>query len=301
MSSRYKHVYETLGRDGRVKSLIVTLLIVVGGGLLILMVVFGTITPCGILRAELRKEATREGGFGLILSALPDGAIDALLTTQFGPLSPGRCLQLALSGTPPVPNQSAPRVHPLQAVQRQAQIEAAQVANLRKLTERLSGFTAKAGEMLSKFAPVEERYRFITQRMRAGLNREQSIYGNGQASVARGQISVAINQASIEANQLHISVESSYRDFDYNSGQLGHASMEASQNCQGARVVTATYSAPAGHEERNSACLQFFDAAREFQQRVADLRGAFNQIERVWAAERREQEEIVQTSNVAVR
>jgi hypothetical protein len=202
-----------------VKSLIVALIVLVGAGLLILTMVFGTVTPCGILRAELRNEATREGGFGLILSALPDGAIDALLATQFGPLSPGRCLQLALSGGS-IPKQSEPRKDPLQAVQRQAQIEAAQTANLQKLTQRLSAFTASANSMLLKFAPVEDRYRTITQRMGVALEREQSIYGNWQASVARTQIFVAINQAAIEANQLHINVDASYRDFDFKSGQV---------------------------------------------------------------------------------
>ena len=258
------------GQVGGVKSLIVTLVVIIGGGLLFLALEFGTITPCGILHAQLRKEAAQEGGLGVLLSAIPDGVIDAILEAQFGPMSPGRCLQLALSGAP-VPNQPAPRADPLQAGQRQAQIEAAQrqaqieatqIANLQHLTERLSAFTAKADATLPKFAPIEDRYRYITQRMHAALAREEMLYGNGQASVARGQISVAINQASVGANQFQMGVRSSYQDFDVNSGQLARESVMANQACRGAHPVTVSTPAPAGHEQWNASCLHFINAAR---------------------------------------
>ena len=107
-----------------------------------------------------------------------------------------------------------------EAAQRKAKIEADQLANLQSLTQRMIVFTTKADAILPKFAPVEQRYHDITQRMRGALAREQSIYGGGQASVARGQISVAINQAAIQANQIHIGVGSSYQTFDSGSGQL---------------------------------------------------------------------------------
>ena len=176
-------------------------------------------------------------------------------------MSPCRCLQLALSGAP-VPNQPAPRADPLQAGQRQAQIEATQIANLQHLTERLSAFTAKADATLPKFAPIKDRYRYITQRMHAALAREEMLYGNGQASVARGQISVAINQASVGANQFQMGVRSSYQDFDVNSGQLARESVMANQACRGAHPVTVSTPAPAGHEQWNASCLHFINAAR---------------------------------------
>lgn len=69
-----------------------------------------------------------------------------------------------------------------EAAQRQAKIEADQLANLQSLTQRMFVFTTKAAAMLPKFAPVEQRYHDITQRMRGALAREQSIYGGGQAS-----------------------------------------------------------------------------------------------------------------------
>jgi hypothetical protein len=64
--------------------------------ILILLLKFGTVSPCGILRAEVRQEATSAGGFGgFLASALPDAVIDELLAAQYGALSPGRCIELA--------------------------------------------------------------------------------------------------------------------------------------------------------------------------------------------------------------
>ena len=286
------------------KSPLVVLVIVVGGVLAVVALKFGTVAPCGILRAEVRQEAARQGGFALVVSALPDAAIDALLEAQFGPLSPGRCLQLAIAG-PPIRPQTPravppPQPNPEQAAAQQARVRAAQLVNLRNLATRLSGFTTKADEMLPKFSPIQERYRYITERMRAALARERSIYGNGQAAVARSQISVAITQASIQANQIHIGVQSSYQSFDFNSGQLERESMGASQGCRGAHVATAAAPIPIGFEEWNAGCLDFFFEHRQFDQRVSNLRAAFSQIESVWQDERRKQDEIVQASNVAV-
>jgi hypothetical protein len=282
------------------KSLLVVLVVLIGGGLSVLALKFGTVTPCGILRAEIRQEAAREGGFGLVASALPDSAIDAILAAQFGPMSPGRCIQVALSGPPVRPQAPPPRPNPEQAVERYAQMRAAQLANLRNLTERMSVFTTKADAMLPKFAPVEERYQYITERMRGALDRERLIYGDGQAAVARSQISVAITQASIQAIQIHIGVQSSYRGFDFKAGQLERESMGAGQGCRGAHVATDAAPIPAAFEEWNSACLNFFGVDREYKQRASELRAAFAQIEEAWRTERQQQAEIVQASNVVV-
>ncbi len=281
------------------KSLIVVPLAVVGTGLLILILKFGTVTPCGILRAEIRQEAARKGGLGVLLAALPDSIIDGLLVAQYGPMSPGRCIELALSGAPVQP-PPAPRANPLQEAQRQARIRAQQLANLRSLTERMLVFATKADAALPKFLPAERRYQYITERMRAALSREQSIYGDGQSSVVRGQISVAIGQAAIQAGQLHINVQVAYRDFDFNAGQLTRESTGASQGCRGAHAVTEADPPPVGYEAWNSACLRFFGAAKIFQQRLSKLRTAFAQIEEVWNAERRKQDEIIQASNLAI-
>jgi len=71
---------------------------------------FGTIEPCGMLRAAVRELAAREGG-----AALSDGAIDAMIEPQFGPLSRQRCISLALQGvlSQPQPQPVLKRVQPV--------------------------------------------------------------------------------------------------------------------------------------------------------------------------------------------
>jgi hypothetical protein len=93
------------------KNIFTVLLAGVGAGFLIVMLKFGTIDPCGIVRAQVRQEAAREGGFGAVASALPDGVIDSIIAAQYGPLSPGRCIALAFEGAP-LQAPTAPRVEP---------------------------------------------------------------------------------------------------------------------------------------------------------------------------------------------
>jgi hypothetical protein len=94
---------------------LLAVLVLAGATLLILLLKFGTIDPCGILRAQIRQEAARQGGFGVVASALPDSVIDGIIAAQYGPLSPGRCIVLAFEGAPP---QAPPA--PSSPVQQQA-------------------------------------------------------------------------------------------------------------------------------------------------------------------------------------
>jgi hypothetical protein len=175
-----------------------------------------------------------------------------------------------------------------EAAEKQAKLEADRLALLQNLTGRMSEFITRANARAPKFAPVEQQYRVITERMRGGLNRERSIYGGGQAAVARSQLSVALNQAAIEANQLHINVQGSYRDFDFTSEQLGREAAKADQWC--------TEAVP---EALLTACSRFVDTRQKFAQRVSATRAAFAHLEDVWNVEHREQEAIVQASQFA--
>lgn len=176
-----------------------------------------------------------------------------------------------------------------EAANKQAKLEADRLAKLQNLTERLNAFTTKAEAMLPKFDPAKQKYRAITERMRGGLARQRTIYGGGQAAVARSQLSVALNQLAIEANQIHLNDQQSYRDFDFNSGQLSREAAEANTWCQGTIPVSL-----------NGVCPKFLDAQTGFAKRVSALRAAFSDLEATWNSERREQEAIVQASQQAI-
>ena len=85
--------------------LIVGLVIVaglVGAGALVLYLEYGTVEPCGILRERVRQQAVREGGRlgSFVATAIPDNVLDGLIASQYGALSPGRCIDLIVRGYP---------------------------------------------------------------------------------------------------------------------------------------------------------------------------------------------------------
>src|SRR5258708_21007896 len=62
---------------------------------------YGTLSPCGMLRVEARQQTAHEGGGGALLAtALSDSLLDTLLGARYGPLTPGRCLELVLRREP---------------------------------------------------------------------------------------------------------------------------------------------------------------------------------------------------------
>ena len=255
-----------------------------------------TIKPSEFLSSSLAASGTIEGrllhltgggnGSNLTLNLLKSDEADfraqvALLTDQGRQINEARARQ--------------------EAAQRQAKAEADFLAGLQNLTQRMSAFTAKADVDLGKFAPLQQRYRRITARMRTALYRERSINGNWQAAVARSQIFVAINQTAIGANQINIEVQAAHQSLDFSSEGLLKDAVDASRGCASAHNDAANDPGPPGEAARNSACLRFFEAAKQFQKRVAALREAFARLNGVWTTERREQDAIVQASNAASR
>jgi hypothetical protein len=72
---------------------------------------YGTVAPCGILRERIRQRAVSEGGQlgGFLATAMPDNVLDGLIATQYGPLSPGRCISLLMKGAPEPPRGAPQR------------------------------------------------------------------------------------------------------------------------------------------------------------------------------------------------
>jgi hypothetical protein len=50
---------------------------------------FGTLSPCGLLRQNLREQDQ-------LAAVLPDSVLDVALAAQYGSLTPGRCLNVLL-------------------------------------------------------------------------------------------------------------------------------------------------------------------------------------------------------------
>jgi hypothetical protein len=164
------------------------------------------------------------------------------------------------------------------------------------LTTQMATFSAQLPSALAKFSPLNQRYRAITEAMRGGLVRQQSIYGDGQASVARGQLDVAINQAGVEANQLHNSAQSAYTDFNIKSSASLQLVAELQKTCQ---TANAKIDDAALLARWNTACLKFTTTIPDFQKNIGVLRDAFSRTEGVWQEERVKQELLIRSADSA--
>jgi hypothetical protein len=171
--------------------------------------------------------------------------------------------------------------------QRQLKARTDLLAHLEDLASKMTRASGKIDTELPKFPPIEQRYRTITDLMRAALARERSIYGGGQAGVARSQISVAITQATIEADQIHIAVENAQKEFEGQAGPLLRDGVDVSAKCDTHRVDSADLS---------SACSKLMTSRVTFTNRVDAMRRAFAQVERVWREEHAKQQRIEQAS-----
>jgi hypothetical protein len=170
------------------------------------------------------------------------------------------------------------------------------VVSVGNVTKEMKAFLEQAPVQLTKFDPIEERFRQATRLMREALVRQQSIRGEGQASVARSQIAVAINQVGIQANQIRISVQSAYADFDSRHRSLQSRGVDAQKTCQTASINVddrGTSLLP----KWNSVCLDLAKTVPEFGKTVSALRDAFARTESVWQEERAKQEPIVRSAD----
>lgn len=190
----------------------------IGMALLIVFVKFGTIDPCGILRAQIRQEAAREGRFGGFLgAAMPDVVLDGIIAGQYGALSPGRCITLAFAGAPrlapprPVPAPASTLTvqqdQPLNAATALKQAGAeAKAAMVECKNKRLSGelltYEASAecsnSQIIAAFQRARYRYMDLiylltTERRALAEQVDNGTLTEAQAELEAAQLMVRIN------------------------------------------------------------------------------------------------------------
>jgi hypothetical protein len=102
---------------------------------------FGTLSPCGIVREQLREEGIREGSFaGVVAAVMPDSVLDAMITAAVGTPTPGRCLALLVNHRQSGPSQTqVSRQMPIATHTQQPQ------------TERLAGSMCYMGECFDQY------------------------------------------------------------------------------------------------------------------------------------------------------
>jgi hypothetical protein len=175
----------------------------------------------------------------------------------------------------------------------EAAAKASLLARLEKLTQDMATNSGAIEAQMTKFPPIEQRFRAITGMMNTALAKERSIFGGGQASVTRGQIGVAINQGGVEAEQLYQSLQTAGQDM---TGKL--QPLVTSANDLIARCTSNEIKSDASFR---AGCDRLFNIGKTFQRDTEKLRAAFVHAEQVWVDEHTKQQEIIRAADVAAR
>jgi DNA repair ATPase RecN len=175
------------------------------------------------------------------------------------------------------------------------------VSRVEGLIKKMTAVSAQLPAELAKFAPIEQRYRTITELMRGAVNRQQSIYGGDRAFVARSQIAGAVNQASGEAEQLHGSVQSSYADFDVKASAASRELVELRQSCATASTAVEETAQATLLPRWNLACLTLVKNSEAYQNNLIVWRKAYAHDEEVWRDEQSKQAILVRSADNGAR
>ncbi len=84
-------------------TIIVVLLAFFAGGVYLN---YGTIEPCGVLRAKMRHQTARDGGNfgGMIAAMVPDSVINGMITEEYDkPVTPLLCIGALIGTEKPAP------------------------------------------------------------------------------------------------------------------------------------------------------------------------------------------------------
>jgi hypothetical protein len=181
---------------------------------------FGTLSPCGMLRENVRQ---RDG----LAAVLPDSIVDLALAGQYGALSPGRCVTVLISNlSTPIPNAAqasrqptpqprpAPQPAPVTAQDpmqwaAQVTVQAANECRAKRLRGELPTHAASVqcanAPMLAAFNAAHYRYMDLMQFF-AAKRLELA------AKIDRGELTE--QQAQLDGNKVYASIQETERRRD---------------------------------------------------------------------------------------
>jgi hypothetical protein len=174
----------------------------------------------------------------------------------------------------------------------------AELANAEHMLEAMTTFSAKPEPGPSAFIPYEQRYRTLTEGMRAALGRQQLIPRFIQTP-ARGQIGVAINQAAVETTQIHAEIKSKQAEFQQKVTAAVEKVAPIARRC--GDPSTQVNIAPQTVEKLKIQCVRILPIAKQFAADVKQINNSFEGLEAVWREEQEKQQAIVRSADIAAR
>lgn len=161
------------------------------------------------------------------------------------------------------------------------------LSGVKRLTVSMQRFGPDADKTLHGAPNVEQRYRSITSKMRANLDRERSLVANSNASQTRVDIAVGMLQGPLASDQIHFQVQSAQSIFQNSIEPTAKQASVAMAAC--ATVVSGKYRGPM-ESEIASACRTLANEYPGFQQRYKATAGTLARLETVYQQERKAQQ-----------
>ena len=149
------------------------------------------------------------------------------------------------------------------------------------LNVELADFHRRSIGRLAEIGLFERAIRDTTSRMRAGLEKERGIIGDGQASIARSQISIAISQEEVSASV-------NYRGAMDTKARVETATADLSARIDALHAPCEKLTSlrePRTFPQWQAMCWQAEDLANEFGFTNITTANAFDSLEETWATE----------------
>lgn len=161
-------------------------------------------------------------------------------------------------------------------------------AQLQAIIPRIHKFDGAADAFLQKVPPIEDRYRYITARMKQYLIRKQQLarISDPRVAVIRSQISVALSEASIATNQIYYQMQPARWNFQNYAVPLRQKVRQMDNMCDTlSSVVTA------------SACEDFSPLGEIFERKFAAVSDSLTQLDQTYEIERAAQQKIIDVAS----
>jgi hypothetical protein len=186
------------------------------------------------------------------------------------------------------------------AADRQAKIEAARrdlVARIDGLIRKMDSFGNTVARNINRYPATETRYRSITAKMNAYLDRERALARDPRAAVARSQIEVQISQGDVAMSQSQVEFENFNIPLKQSNDAIRSELAQTEPECEPAREPTRKEPVSQSEMRVVSVCLRLLDATKAYRPSVDQIRKAYEQAQAVYSEEHRKQGGILAEAN----
>jgi hypothetical protein len=237
------------------------------------------------------------------------GRVDSTHIELNGPVDAGTLSRLVLkrgeifdfqAGSEELKSRSREIIQARAAHERMAKAETALhkfIEHIDKLISQMESFRKSVAANINLYSESQARYRTITAKMQAYLDRERNLAGDPKVAVARSQIAVSISQGEVAMDQAHVKFQAFNMPLLQDNRLIRTQLEESERECRGARNPTPSESVSTEQTPVNATCLRLIEAAKLYKESVKQIGTAHDQTEAAYSTEHQRQSAILSDAN----